>query len=463
MTSTPEIYLLPSSPTFTCLDRFSLHPDPDAIEDSNGHVQFWPILTDVLSQPITSAASLVDTLETISTTLNGTTVPANDHLLLRNILEETPGFFLTIWTCIAKVALEMPVLFPKGYLPVLGRKSNEASFTRRQIACLVVHQFLRTLRAPAWRDDGMHDFGIWYSIEQRQKSAARAYLLALAKYFRDVVAKLDGEGGWNVVYTLRSVKSMSLSEDGEGLPLADIEIEVVAEYDTLPASLGLPGGAAVVASNKDVGFGQSATQEEVHVGISPEACPAVLITPRLSDDEVLVVQGAQAMINMTGKRRDIKVATMKAPDSEEKSWRDRMMLFMDALELDLDAKGAGLPDLQPGNVDREIRKAYTAFCSGGFRGVRTGLWGCGAFGGDPVVKVLILWYAASLARIKLTVVCDEEIRPVAEQLDAIVSAVNGHYSFRNATDIRQLLKDGPKDLRSHQQTALWFMNRLGAK
>ncbi|KAK4451389.1 hypothetical protein QBC34DRAFT_54580 [Podospora aff. communis PSN243] len=460
MSSPLETYQLPSSPTFTCIDRFSLHPDPNVVEDANGQVPFWPILSSVLSLSITSAASLIDVLETISTTLIGTTAPANDHLLLRNVLEESPDFFPVVWPCVAKLALEMQVLFPDGHIPVLGRKMNEIRLSRRQVACLVAHQFLRTLRAPSWRDDGMHDFGIWYSMEQRQESAAKAYLLALMVYFREVVAKLEGERGWKLVFTLRSLKVEDLSDDGEECPLAEIEVEIVAEYNTLPRSLGLPGGAAVVAANKLVGFGQSATQEEVHVGISPEACPAVLMTPILDHDQALVVQGAQAMINITGKRRAIGAAATEAPEDGDGNWEERRMLFMDALELDLDSNSAGLPDLQPGNVDREIGKAYTAFCSGGFREVRTGLWGCGAFGADPVVKVLILWFAASLAGIKLTVVCDEEIRPVAEQLGVIISAVKRR--LQNAAAIRRLLKDGPQGLRTHHQTALWYKERLGA-
>jgi len=43
------------------------------------------------------------------------------------------------------------------------------------------------------------------------------------------------------------------------------------------------------------------------------------------------------------------------------SWRKRTVLFVVALELDLFDTSIMIPDFLPGNIDREIRKAYSAF------------------------------------------------------------------------------------------------------
>ncbi|KAH6619403.1 hypothetical protein B0J18DRAFT_434001 [Chaetomium sp. MPI-SDFR-AT-0129] len=459
----PEFYILPTSPTYTCLDRFSLYPSPTPPEDSAGNVPFWPIFESLLgpSNPIRSSSPLISLLETISFTLTGSTSPATDHNLLRDAISEFPNFYTRTWPQIAAIALAMPALFPMGYIPVLGRARTELRLSRKQAACLVVHQFLRTMRAPEWRTDGTHDFGIWYSQEgQRQESATRAYLKAVMTYFEEVIPKLDGEEDeWDVVYSLRSLGRESALPDGEACRLAEVEVEVVEEYDVLPGSLGLPGGAAVVSANRYVGFGQSATQEEVHVGTSPEACPVVLVTPPLEDDQVLVVQGAMGMVNVIGQRRSIRLEPMRTSDCAMTRWRERRMLFMDALELDLVEEGSDegpwiLPDLRPGNVDREIRKAYTAFCSEGFTEVRTGFWGCGAFGGDPVVKALILWYAASLAGKRLVVVCDKHSQSVAEQLQDLLSSIKAQPSWV-AKDLVRLLDGAPGDLVRYQ-TSSWF-------
>ena len=102
----------------------------------------------------------------------------------------------------------------------------------------------------------------------------------------------------------------------------------------------------------------------MHVGSTPEACTAVLVTPPLCDGEVLVVRGVQAMIEMEGYGRDAKLRAI--PNAGMWDWRKRTMLFMDALELDSFDTRAGyfIPDVLPGHVDREFTKSYTAFNAG---------------------------------------------------------------------------------------------------
>lgn len=462
MTSHPTVYRLPSSLDHKCLDRLSLHPAGDEAEDSDGNVTFWPILETLLSQPISSATSLIDLLETISVTVHGTVGSAGDHGHLRRVVEaRSQNFFAKCWPRLVQIALQLPELFPTGYMQILDGSIPSITLTRRQTACLVVHQFLRTLRAPEWRHDGTHDFGIWYSSEQRQESAVLAYLEALLVYFDQVVcdeSQLD-DPQWTIQYDLRSTDRETVIT--RSCPLVDIEVAIVDRYDLSPKSLGIPGGAAVVSANKYIGFGQSATQEEVHVGTSPEACPAVLITPPLTDNQALIVKGAQAMINITGQRRDIVVEPMFLPEGGIRTWRGRTMLFIDALELDMvDVKEGALPDLLLGNTDREIRKAFAAFTSARYAEVRTGLWGCGAFCGDPAVKVLLLWVAASVAGVKLVVVCDSQSWAIGTQLKSLVSKAQDRLG--NVGGILKLLDDAPRGL-VRFQTAQEFERMMEAR
>jgi poly(ADP-ribose) glycohydrolase len=269
----------------------------------------------------------------------------------------------------------------------------------------------------------------------------------------------EAEEEWVVEYALRSVGEEEFRGvlGRSGCPLGEVEVVVVDRYDVSPESLGMPGGAAVVSANRYVGFGQSATQEEVHVGSSPEACPAVLLTPPLRDDQVLVARGAQAMANITGQRRDIKVEEMPMPDGGQKAWQERTMLFMDALELDMAEQGDVLPDLLPGNTEREIRKAYTAFSSGMFRQVWTGLWGCGAFCGDPGVKMLLLWLAASLTGTRLVIACGTADRQFAEEFRSV--ATTAREVVRDTAGLRQLLDQAPVSL-VRGQTLAWIMMQM---
>ena len=45
----------------------------------------------------------------------------------------------------------------------------------------------------------------------------------------------------------------------------------------------------------------------MHVGSTPDACTAVLFTPPLGDGEVMVIQGARAMIEMEGYGKEARL------------------------------------------------------------------------------------------------------------------------------------------------------------
>lgn len=463
----PKFYLLPFSPEYKCTDRFSLHPTGDQAEDENGQVPFWPVLEAILCRPVNSTTGLVDILDTISVILRETSQPAGDYELLIDAIatsfDTAEVFFAKVWSRIVDIALQMPVLFQNGRIPVLSRENYSLPFSRRQIACLVVHQFLRTLSLPPFRDDdGTHDFGIWYSSQQRHPVAVRGYLRALMLYFGDVLCDEKTMDGWVVEYSLHSLPENYDEISAQDRPLSELKVVVVETYDTLPGSLGVGDGdgqAVVISANRVVGFGQSATQEEVHVGISPEACPIVLFTPPLGDEQVLKVRGAQAMVNVVGKGRDIIVGSMlDPPQGGDATWKFRTMLFMDALELDLVNDGR-LADLDPGNMEREIAKAYTAFSSsldGTISEIKTGPWGCGAFRGDPEVKMLLLWLASSMVGVNLTVVCDYELQTFARKLEEVGQTLK--FTMLGTVSMRKLLMELPQAL-SRGQTLEWLEKR----
>ncbi len=58
---------------------------------------------------------------------------------------------------------------------------------------------------------------------------------------------------------------------------------------------------------------------------------------------------------------------------------------------------------EPKYMMRDVLKAYTGFrCSGTQKGVATGNWGCGVFGGDLHFKSCLQWLAASAAGRKMS-------------------------------------------------------------
>ncbi|RTE76098.1 hypothetical protein BHE90_009443 [Fusarium euwallaceae] len=454
MSSRPPIFLLPNSPSCRVLDRFSDLPDNVQIdEDDSGCIPFWPLLQHLLRLPVSSISQLIDRMQTI--TANAGTCQDNDFGTLKGFLstQNETKFFSTIWPKLCDIALDLPIYFPSGQLELLQPRLP-LHLSRGQVACLIIHQFLCSV-VPQRDDEGYQDLSIWYSSGQRHPAAVEMYLEALFTYFErlpeasDLLQNhksfVDGTKAW-VIYELYWKEDDVALETAE---LASVHVSYLDAHTTDIHNLEFQGkgGAAVVSANKIIGFGQSATQEEIFVGIAPESYPVVLVAPHLTDDTVITVSGARAIVNVKGQRRQIGWSRITAPPLtggvEQPGGR---LVFMDALEMDMlePSSEGSLPDLQPENVDREIKKATAGFESYQGDAIFTGLWGCGAFGGDPGVKMIILWIAAAAAGIRLHIVLGPGEHGLGVAFEKVVKVGEGS-SAKKMRDT--LLTAAPEKLR----------------
>ncbi|KAK5626506.1 hypothetical protein RRF57_002221 [Xylaria bambusicola] len=131
---------------------------------------------------------------------------------------------------------------------------------------------------------------------------------------------------------------------------------------------------------------------------------------------------------------------------------------MGALELDAESNENGLPDLSPENLTREVNKAAIAFSLGVYEGIYGPLWGCGAFDGDPYVKVALLWCAASVARISLKIIFDREAYEIVTSLNRLMTAVRGRLA--TVQDLMDLVRSIPRNT-ARLRTLEWMVERLG--
>lgn len=455
MSPRPPVFLLPNSPFCRVLDRFSdLPEDSEVDEDDSGCIPFWPLLRHLLRLPVSSVSQLIDRIQTIAAIAG--TCQANDFQTLKGFLDTRSGadLFGTVWPKLRAIAIDLPTYFPGGQLELLQPGGLPLRLSRGQVACLVTHQFLCSA-VPQRDDQGYQDLGIWYSSGQRHPAAVEMYLEALFTYFEHLPEASDlllnhQNGAGNpetcVMYDLhRKGDPVSL----ETAKLAPVHVSYLDAHtaDIHSRKVQGEGGAAVVSANKVIGFGQSATQEEIFVGIAPEAYPVVLVAPHLADDTVITVSGARAILDVKGQRRQVEWRRVPGRSLTEDVERPGgRLVFMDALEMDVLASSSGgsLPDLQPENVDREIKKATAGFES--YRGdaVFTGLWGCGAFGGDPGVKLVVLWIAAAAAGVRLHIVLGQGEHELGVAFERVVKVVGEGSS---AERMRDTLLKAPEKLR----------------
>jgi poly(ADP-ribose) glycohydrolase len=462
--------VLASSPTLLVDDRFSITPSTAAT------VPFWEIINYTLVPHARTIDDLTSQLETLAITLSCTA--GTDYAFLRETFTshfgpKAPYFFAHTWPPLVTLALRLKEFYPYHNIPALSTTVPGAStlfFSEEKIACLVLHQFLCTFPRASWMTVGegvdcSPDFSIWYGSEPRCPGAVSAYLTGLFTYFERVAERIGTESSRRISYSLYSrdivpppdydslvaralqgSSTAAFSPEESAVPF--FRLTRLGEAHTQPSGLSSTGGekATLISANWHIGFGRSATQEEAQVGCCPEACPAVLFTPPLSATDILVVKDVRPAITIAGYGRDARLDAILPVPTTPNSGSEGLatLLFLDALELDgydTSSSSSPIPDLLPDNIDRELTKAYTAFAAfwhyhsspsapasstqpGGQKAgirypvVRTGLWGCGSFGGNAEIKTIIQLCAAGMARVRLDFVVTDTHSPRARDVGA---------------------------------------------
>ena len=210
----------------------------------------------------------------------------------------------------------------------------------------------------------------------KDTSPSLAYLTCLLKYLSGPLS----EG----TVLFKRVTCIGRIPEWESCQTNLIDLEVIC-----PSKIGDdPEEVELDFANKDIGYGPGGTQEEIIFGMTPEACPAVLINPTLQDDECLLISGARRMGRASGYGFNVKY-------EGEGDGLPRTILCMDALELNEEVSAQQQASGEM--LKRELKKCFVGFSSVKGRCVGTGAWGCGAFGGDKDVKLAIQVAAASAA------------------------------------------------------------------
>ncbi|KAL3642186.1 hypothetical protein CASFOL_013001 [Castilleja foliolosa] len=130
-------------------------------------------------------------------------------------------------------------------------------------------------------------------------------------------------------------------------------------------------------------------QEEIRFSINPELIIGTLFLPVMADNESIEMVDAERFSNYTGYDLTFRFSG----DHKDNKCLDSMgrrrtrVIAIDALEQ------PGSTQYKPESLVREANKAFCGFRLNpnveGEMGVATGNWGCGVFGGDVEVKIVI--------------------------------------------------------------------------
>lgn len=221
-------------------------------------------------------------------------------------------------------------------------------------------------------------------------------------------------------------------------------------------------------------LGGGCVQEEIRFVLSPELLISCLVTAKLEPHEAFAIHGTERYCSYSGYGGSFE---MSGPFNDQTPFEDVnhygnacrrrrcVTVGVDATDYGGDRKGSDR-QFSRAHMWRDLLKAFAGFAYGQERDcdndsgswpVATGNWGCGVFRGDPELKLLLQWLAASLAGRELIYVLlkrDELLKERLAQLTELMTRLEWHISVQWLIEFLFRRDGGEDDGRS-----LWGMVR----
>ncbi|XP_076640444.1 poly(ADP-ribose) glycohydrolase isoform X2 [Colletes latitarsis] len=319
--------------------------------------------------------------------------------------EETHIFFTCLLPKMVQLALQLPVLIT-GPVPLLKRHTNATiSLSQLQIASLLANAFFCTFpRRNSTNPQSEHgtypriNFNRLFSAYREEKwnkyESVMEKMKCIIHYFRRVTSKAP-EGV--VTIQRRYIPKSDCPKWGEQIQkLLPLHITSKGTIETEGAGLLQMDFANKYVGGGVLGFG--CVQEEIRFVICPELMVTMLVTEELDDTEALIVSGIERYSKYKGYSNSFKWLG----DYIDETPRDNSGRRLTSI-VAIDALYFKHPQSQfsISNITRELNKAYVGFIGcesnrNNLPAIATGNWGCGAFRGNPKLKVLLQLMAAAV-------------------------------------------------------------------
>ncbi|XP_043490315.1 poly(ADP-ribose) glycohydrolase-like isoform X2 [Polistes fuscatus] len=329
------------------------------------------------------------------------------HFFLETLEEEeVTAFFKTLFPKMVDLALQLPKLVT-GPIPLLESHSNKTiSLSQQQVSCLLANAFFctfpgRNSSSPMFEYSNYPhiNFNRLFAAIRKDKPNRRESVMEKFKcifhYFKRVTSQIP-EGV--ITIQRRYIPRYECPKwDKIEKKLLPLHITSSGTIDNNGAGL-----LQVDFANRYVGGGvltMGCVQEEIRFVICPELMVTMLVTEALDDTEALVVSGVERYSKYEGYSNSFKWTGDFVDETPRDSSgrRKTTIVAIDALRFIQTSLQFNL-----NKIIRELNKAYVGFVGydlykDNLPGVATGNWGCGAFRGNPKLKVLLQLMAASVA------------------------------------------------------------------
>lgn len=368
----------------------------------------WEIIQESLLQSFVSTHQLENAILSYNHTYAQRWDFTALHHFFSEVLDEdeTNNFFETLMPKMVQLALQLPVLVT-GSVPLLKRHTNGTiSLSQLQIASLLANAFFCTFpRRNSTNPQSEYgrypyiNFNRLFSAYKEEKwnkcESVMEKMKCIFHYFRRVTSKAP-EG---VVTIQRRYIPKS------DCPKWDEQVQKLLPLHTTSKGTIEAEGTGFLQvdfANRYVGggvLGLGCVQEEIRFVICPELMVTMLVTEELDDTEALIVSGIERYSKYKGYSNSFKWMGDYIDETPKDSSGRRLtsIVAIDALYFTHSEAQFNI-----NNIIRELNKAYVGFvgCEGSKNNlppIATGNWGCGAFRGNPKLKVLLQLMAAAVA------------------------------------------------------------------
>jgi len=297
----------------------------------------------------------------------------------------------------ARLASKLRVFFPDGLEFSIQSVASQTLLTRQQCAALLAAGFFGVLLPHSLQEEtGRETIGRELSLSSFSFAALLCgegeKVLCILCYFHTLATE-----------ELQRLKEIvSFARRAELAIGADFWISLDRPLSTIVLQAGRIEDADALQAdfaNARLGGGilrQGKAQEESRFATCPECIVGVLFSEEMLANEAIVIVGSRQYTESSGFQKSFRcegLLDMPICEPDELNRCGPHIVAFDALRL------PGTAQYSEAFIIRELQKARVACLGDPLAPDRsnfaTGNWGSGAFGGDPQLKSLIQWLAAS--------------------------------------------------------------------
>jgi poly(ADP-ribose) glycohydrolase len=265
-------------------------------------------------------------------------------------------------------------------------QSGRILIPRIQVAGWIAHMFLGALPQQT-PEHPVVDFAYLLCAQWPQELAKLRCVLA---YFDRIADKPPS--GYLEIERLVTTTRTAAEWEADPSPLQPLTVDptgVIEDAD---------GCRQVDFANRYLGGGVltgGCVQEEIRFAMAPELFCGMIVSPKMGRAEAIVLRGAERVVQTSGYARSLQyVGPYSDPcDRAADGTPDIELVAIDAIDYRHADHTSQFSQIA---ILRELNKARSGFLRDARQlPIASGNWGCGVFGGDPPLKAVIQWLAAS--------------------------------------------------------------------